>query len=91
MRANAAAQVPDPGGILKDPAAFFRRGRSGAGHEELEQAELGRYYARAARLAPPGLLGWLHGQPAARSDGVLAGQERLAGGGEGGMETAATG
>ena len=60
MRARARAQAPDPSGILKDPAAFFRRGYGGAGHEELEPAELARYYARAARLAPPDLLAWLH-------------------------------
>jgi aryl sulfotransferase len=60
MRASAAAQAPDPSGILKDPAAFFRRGYSGAGHEELRPAELARYYARTRRLAPPYLLDWLH-------------------------------
>lgn len=60
MRARAAAQAPDPAGVLKDPAAFFRRGYSGAGHEVLKAAELTRYYARTARLAPPDLLDWLH-------------------------------
>jgi aryl sulfotransferase len=60
MRASAAAQASDPSGILKDPAAFFRRGYSGAGHEELRPAELARYYARTRRLAPPYLLDWLH-------------------------------
>ena len=47
-------------GVLKDPAAFFRRGYSGAGREVLSAAELKRYYARTARLAPPDLLDWLH-------------------------------
>jgi hypothetical protein len=60
MRAQAAAQAPDPAGVLKDPAAFFRRGSSGAGRETLSSAEIERYYARAAGLAPPGLLAWLH-------------------------------
>ena len=60
MRARAAAQAPDPAGILKDPTAFFRRGYSGAGRETLSLAELERYQARAAQLAPPDLLGWLH-------------------------------
>ncbi len=60
MRARAKAQVPDPAGVLKDPAAFFRRGCSGAGHEILTSAESARYYARTARLAPPDLLDWLH-------------------------------
>ena len=45
---------------MKDPAAFVRRGYSGAGRETLSPAELERYYARAARLAPPDLLSWLH-------------------------------
>src|SRR5260370_3151213 len=58
MRAKAA--VPDPAGVLKDPAAFFRRGRSGAGSELLTEAELARYYKRAAELAPPEVLTWLH-------------------------------
>ncbi len=39
---------------------FFRRGVSGAGREELSAAELAGYQARAAQLAPPGLLAWLH-------------------------------
>ena len=60
MRARAAAQAPDPAGVLKDPAAFFRRGYSGAGREVLSAAELARYYRRTARLAPPDLLAWLH-------------------------------
>ncbi len=60
MRARAAAQAPDPAGVLKDPTAFFRRGYSGAGREVLSAAELKRYYARTARLAPPDLLNWLH-------------------------------
>lgn len=60
MRARAAAQAPDPAGVLRDPVAFFRRGYSGAGRETLSTAELERYYARVARLAPPDMLGWLH-------------------------------
>jgi hypothetical protein len=62
MRARAVTQAPDPAGVLKDPAAFFRRGYSGAGHEVLTAEELGRYYARTARLAQPDLLAWLHRQ-----------------------------
>ena len=60
MRARADQLAPDTQGVLKDRAAFFRRGRSGAGREELGEAELARYFARAAELAPPDLLGWLH-------------------------------
>lgn len=65
MRARAAAQAPDPAGVLKDPAAFFRRGRSGAGSEVLTAGELEHYYARAAQLAWPEMLGWLHRNPGA--------------------------
>lgn len=60
MRARAALQAPDPAGVLKDPAAFFRRGSSGAGREVLSADELSRYEARAARLAQPDLRDWLH-------------------------------
>ena len=60
MRAAARTVAPDPSGVLKDPAAFFRRGRSGAGRELLDPAELDHYRARAAELAPPDLLAWLH-------------------------------
>jgi hypothetical protein len=92
MRAGAAAQAPDPAGILRDPAAFFRRGYSGAGHEELDQAELARYYARAARLAPPDLLSWLHRQRHDGQDqGAPAGQERAVLAGHSRMESAVTG
>src|SRR5215470_16989469 len=55
MRARATAHVPDPAGVLKDEAAFFRRGYSGAGREALSSAEVERYHARAAELAPPDL------------------------------------
>jgi aryl sulfotransferase len=60
MRAKAAAQAPNQGGVLKDPAAFFRRGRSGEGTEVLSSAELAHYHERAAQLAPPEVLSWLH-------------------------------
>lgn len=60
MRAQAARQAPDPAGVLKDPAAFFRRGRSGAASEVLTESEIAHYHERAAELAPPEVLGWLH-------------------------------
>ncbi len=60
MRARAAAQAPDPAGVLKDPLAFFRRGRSGAASEVLTTAEIEHYHARAAELAPADVLSWLH-------------------------------
>jgi hypothetical protein len=45
---------------LKDPAAFFRRGYSGAGRETLSSVEIECYCARIAGLAPRDLLAWLH-------------------------------
>jgi hypothetical protein len=45
---------------VKDNAAFFRRGTSGAGREILDTRELAAYHARVAQLAPPDLLAWLH-------------------------------
>jgi len=67
MRRRAGQLAPDAGGILKDRTAFFRRGSSGAGREALSNGEWDRYLARAAELAPPDLLAWLH-----RDDDVLA-------------------
>lgn len=66
MRAQAAKQAPDPAGVLKDPAAFFRRGRSGAAGEILTEAEIAHYHERAAALAPREVFDWLHqfGPPA---------------------------
>jgi aryl sulfotransferase len=54
-----------PVGVLKSSAAFFRRGTAGAAREVLSPAELAVYQARAAELAPPGLLAWLHAPPGA--------------------------
>lgn len=59
MRAGAE-RIIGPAGVLKSSAAFFRRGTPGAGREELSAAELGDYQRRAAQLAPPDLLSWLH-------------------------------
>jgi aryl sulfotransferase len=60
MQERAGELVPDPAGVLKDSAAFFRRGTSGSGRELLTAAELDRYHARAADLAPPDALAWIH-------------------------------
>jgi hypothetical protein len=60
MQARADELAPDPVGVLKDRARFFLRGRSGAGREALSDDELAAYRARAAELAPPDLLRWLH-------------------------------
>lgn len=47
-------------GLPDGQAAFFRQGTSGGGRALLTTAELARYHAIAARLAPPDLLKWLH-------------------------------
>ncbi|PZG19432.1 sulfotransferase [Micromonospora craterilacus] len=60
MRARADRLAPDPAGVFKDRRAFFRNGRSGQGSALLDDATRARYRARAAALAPPDLLGWLH-------------------------------
>ena len=65
MRARADRFVPG-GGVLKSSAAFFRRVSSGAGRELLTDVEFAHYLARAAQLAPPDLLGWLHAPGHAR-------------------------
>ncbi len=59
MRAGAE-RITGPGQILKSAPAFFRRGTSGAGRELLTEDELAHYYARAAELAQPDMLRWLH-------------------------------
>ena len=50
MRADAATRTPDRRGVLKDPAAFFRRGRPGAGREVLAPADVAVYEERVRRL-----------------------------------------
>ena len=59
MRAGAE-RIIGPPGVLKSSAAFFRRGTPGAGREELTEREQADYQKRAAQLAPPDLLRWLH-------------------------------
>lgn len=44
----------------KEHGAFFRRGASGDGLSLLTSSEAAHYYARAAQVAPPELLSWLH-------------------------------
>ncbi|HEX5086730.1 MAG TPA: sulfotransferase domain-containing protein [Nocardioides sp.] len=50
MRADAAARAPDRRGVLKDPAAFFRRGRPGEGREVLSRSDVAAYEERVRRL-----------------------------------------
>lgn len=60
MRERSQQITPNTLGVLKNDAAFFRRGRSGAGREVLTDDELARYEARVATLAPPDVVDWLH-------------------------------
>ncbi|HEX6447029.1 MAG TPA: sulfotransferase domain-containing protein [Streptosporangiales bacterium] len=60
MKGNAGELVPNRDGVLADPVAFFRAGRSGEGRQLLSDAELAAYDARTAELAPADLLAWLH-------------------------------
>lgn len=60
MRARATTRVPDHLGVLRDARAFFRSGRSGEGRARLGPDDLERYHRRAAELAPPDVLAWLH-------------------------------
>jgi aryl sulfotransferase len=58
MRAGTPA--PDAGlQVLKDPAAFFRQGRSGEGRALLSDGEFAHYRDRVAAKAPHDLLAWL--------------------------------
>jgi hypothetical protein len=60
MRDTAESLIPMPPRVVRDAASFFRRGTSGAGCEILSDEEMAGYYARAAQLAPPDMLEWLH-------------------------------
>jgi aryl sulfotransferase len=64
MRERADTLVQAPPGVPLGNASFFRRGAAGAGREILSDEELAGYYERAARLAPPDMLDWLHAPPA---------------------------
>ena len=59
MRASAD-RIRPLGDMLKDKAAFFRKGGSGSGAELLTAEELASYHARVAQVAQPDLLAWLH-------------------------------
>jgi hypothetical protein len=60
MRSRSDLLAPDPGGVLKDRAAFFRRGSSGGAIEIMSAEDLDRYGERVSDLAPDDLLVWLH-------------------------------
>jgi aryl sulfotransferase len=60
MRARPREVAPDPGGVLREVDAFFRRGSSGAAREVLTDAEYAGYLRRAGALADAEVLAWLH-------------------------------
>jgi aryl sulfotransferase len=60
MRSHSDRLTPNNSGILKDNAAFFRRGTSGSGLEVLTDDELAHYFDRVSRMAPAPMLDWLH-------------------------------
>ncbi|WP_036391217.1 sulfotransferase domain-containing protein [Micromonospora chokoriensis] len=60
MRERADRLAPDTLGVLRDRQAFFRRGGSGQGRDLLDAGAQASYQQRAAALAPPDLLTWLH-------------------------------
>lgn len=60
MRARSDLLAPGVDGVLRDRAAFFRRGSSGERNEVLSTEDLSRYEARARNLATDDLLAWLH-------------------------------
>lgn len=60
MQNQSNLLAPDPGGVLKDRAAFFRRGTSGAAAEILTAEDMARYRERVGDLAPADMLAWLH-------------------------------
>ena len=62
MRDRDDVLVPPPPGIAANNALFFRRGSSGAAREILSDEEMAWYHSRVARLAPPEMIEWLHGQ-----------------------------
>src|SRR5207247_2565925 len=70
MRTRADRLAPDVSGVLKDGRAFFRRGTSGSARELLTAEEFDHYLARAAELAPPDLLTWLHRRGSSQNCGV---------------------
>lgn len=59
MSSRASELAPNHSGILKDNAAFFRRGTSGSGRELLTDDELAHHRERVEQMAPKELVDWL--------------------------------
>jgi len=63
MRRRSDHLAPDPIGVLRDRAHFFREGRSGAGVEFVDAVDLDAYHQRMQDLLEPDLLQWRHRYP----------------------------
>ena len=66
MKDRAEVTAPGRLGVLKDPGAFFRGGRTGDGRRTCTPAQIARYESRVDKLALTEVLWWLHheeGQP----------------------------
>jgi hypothetical protein len=60
VRGRASMSVPETG-VFTDDTAFFMKARRGEWREILDnEQDLRRYHERAAALAPPELLAWIH-------------------------------
>src|SRR5262249_14975397 len=60
MQKNAEQLIPANNGVMKDATAFFGSGVSGDGRAALNHEEVAAYQERAAQLAAPDVLRWLH-------------------------------
>lgn len=60
MRLRGDSLAPAPDGVFRDRRRFFRQGGTGAGRAVADAETLALYERRAADLAPPDLLAWLH-------------------------------
>ena len=64
MRADADRVAPDTTNqIWQDNREFFHRGTSGQWRTMLDDADLERYFARVAEVAPDDVARWLHRDP----------------------------
>lgn len=60
MKDRPIETSPDHLGVFKDRRAFFRSGGSGDGEAACSSLQVDRYRRRAAELATPDVLAWLH-------------------------------
>lgn len=67
---SAAGRLQPEDGLGGAPEKFFRKGTSGSGRSLLSSAELAYYHARAAQLAPPDCLAWLHREGRSSDEGA---------------------